>query len=194
MIAPRSSVSRLSSITSNRPIRSSKIKSALPTADAGWRWNCRSGSLRSFSGCSHGRDVVPIQKASMGPRSHDRGNHLKGRKPGSPTWSFNGAAVTCSRKWLREAGRWPDLRASMGPRSHARGNVYAPTSARSLWIASMGPRSHARGNAGDSFLGVLDIDASMGPRSHARGNMPAQGCQAKIEACFNGAAVTCSRK
>ena len=62
--------------------------------------------------------------ASMGPRSHERGN-----------WRFD---FRTKDKPI----------ASMGPRSHERGNVIlGPDEPALVKDASMGPRSHERGNS-----------------------------------------------
>ena len=123
--------------------------------------------------------------ASMGPRSHERGNEL----------------------YARCVGPSADARASMGPRSHERGNTtFCKSSGREQitsrlqWgrvlmnaethqkfnqaadyaMASMGPRSHERGNVSLAGCGgVQSLDASMGPRSHERGNSSASSAMTR---------------
>ena len=111
--------------------------------------------------------------ASMGPRSHERGNN----------WTA----------WCTAGG----YRASMGPRSHERGNretIDAPC--QKQLHASMGPRSHERGNPGVADSGQIGCGrASMGPRSHERGNMPTTASMiAPATLSFNGAAFSRTRK
>ena len=67
-------------------------------------------------------------KASMGPRSHERGNSTL------------------------HAGKVKAYVASMGPRSHERGNDLRRHSRRRREHASMGPRSHERGNVLEALV------------------------------------------
>ena len=66
---------------------------------------------------------VGLALASMGPRSHDRGNEDSAGQRSPRQGGFNGAAVARPRK-SRASGPVPPLvrQASMGPRSHDRGN------------------------------------------------------------------------
>ena len=154
--------------------------------------------------------------ASMGPRSHERGNERKQHPHTS------------------------DARASMGPRSHERGNVPEPPkptpktktlqwgrvlmnaetkltvpwqsfirvlqwgrvlmnaetslaedSHRGPRDASMGPRSHERGNVEKvREVHAFFQEASMGPRSHERGNRSKTLPRRRRSGCFNGAAFS----
>ena len=135
--------------------------------------------------------------ASMGPRSHERGNSPIRRCRGSRRTRFNGAAFSRTRK-LPGLGCGFDqgFVASMGPRSHERGNPSILDRCHVDGVASMGPRSHERGNASPPYLKIREtrrfngaafsrtrkpdvvaevrgkiLTASMGPRSHERGNL-----------------------
>src|SRR5579883_2728983 len=88
-------------------------------------------------------------KASMGPRSNDRGN-VQPYRPGD----VHGTA-------------------SMGPRSNDRGNGGPLGSPDGPGRASMGPRSNDRGNGTVSYKAIEIWKASMGPRSNDRGNTAA---------------------
>ena len=112
-----------------------------------------------------------IDSASMGPRSHERGN-----PPGrlevvaGQSKRFNGAAFSRTRKRREQEVERVAWNASMGPRSHERGNCLVGRAKLHDALASMGPRSHERGNCRRSPLAVILASASMGPRSHERGN------------------------
>ncbi len=135
--------------------------------------------------------------ASMGPRSHERGNSPIRRCRGSRRTRFNGAAFSRTRK-LPGLGCGFDqgFVASMGPRSHERGNAIAVPWPRGASLARFNgaafsrtrkrsKRSTLRCCAGFSFNGaafsrtrkrgrrscpLCPSRASMGPRSHERGN------------------------
>ena len=138
----------------------------------------------------------PRRRASMGPRSHERGNH-----PGVP-WS------PCLSS------------ASMGPRSHERGNwrwsfrlarrrprfngaAFSRTRKPQALLAE--PLVKEIGFNGAAFSrtrkrserlrGEFAARASMGPRSHERGNSCSRSetCRSPIER-FNGAAFSRTRK
>ena len=83
--------------------------------------------------------MIERKRASMGPRSHERGNvrpkcwHLSRQKASS----FNGAAFSRTRKLprgspaMRPRGRL--CQASMGPRSHERGNYLKNDALLQVW-------------------------------------------------------------
>ena len=111
-----------------------------------------------------------VDLASMGPRSHERGNILES------------SDVVLTDK------------ASMGPRSHERGNILESSDVVLTDKASMGPRSHERGNGLDGDACLVQPLASMGPRSHERGNQSTPPRNPAQRRCFNGAAFSRTRK
>ena len=90
-----------------------------------------------------------IVLASMGPRSHERGNQpleiirlVENKCPlqwGRVLMNAETCQVVAMARRLRS-------HASMGPRSHERGNGDAFGNRSPDGLASMGPRSHERGN------------------------------------------------
>jgi len=111
------------------------------------------------------RSRLPVGRASMGPRSHDRGI-MPGRRNCAPRCRFNGAAVARPRNRARvEVGDAP---------------VYELQWGRGRMTAESGDQ---RDRAGELS------DASMGPRSHDRGICAGRGSAAASSAGFNGAAV-----
>ena len=117
--------------------------------------------------------VSGIRRASMGPRSRERGNLHAARQSSASAYmlQWGRALVSAEIRACRSRSVCRD-RASMGPRSRERGNsVDGIAITPSLRLASMGPRSRERGNAlHGQDLADLDCSASMGPRSRERGN------------------------
>ena len=157
--------------------------------------------------------------ASMGPRSHERGNvaavlaEVNSKKP--LQW---GRVLTNAETLARNPRGNDRPPASMGPRSHERGNAKAHrhylvtillqwgrvlTNAETLRgffdqpvvrLASMGPRSHERGNPINADHQPEPHSASMGPRSHEHGNRGYFSSAGDSWRRFNGAAFSRTRK
>ena len=87
------------------------------------------------------------EAASMGPRSHERGN----------------ATLVACTEVTQVVLQWGRVLTNA---ETLRGFFDQPV----VRLASMGPRSHERGNFGVSVHDVIEHLASMGPRSHERGN------------------------
>ena len=85
-------------------------------------------------------------RASMGPRSFNRGNHARMRRyRWSTTLRWGRGFSTAEIRRLPRI-RMKDVLASMGPRSFNRGNRMNEDGRMSM-VASMGPRSFNRGNS-----------------------------------------------
>ncbi len=86
------------------------------------------------------------RRASMGPRSWDRGETRSGASSRFRNRRFNGAAVLGPRRGSADVARADEgTGASMGPRSWDRGEFCNVSSLLRVSIASMGPRSWDRG-------------------------------------------------
>ena len=113
------------------------------------------------------------EAASMGPRSHERGNNERSNPLRRAVYGFNGAAFSRTRK--RDVGRMHrgyTGPASMGPRSHERGNatLVACTEVTQVVLLQWG---RVLTNA-ETLRGFFD--------------------QPSRPACFNGAAFSRTRK
>ena len=103
------------------------------------QWGRVLTNAETWRDCPSPGNDVDTALASMGPRSHERGN-----------W----AIPACERVDDKHL-------ASMGPRSHERGNpigIRVRTAQRFIMVsASMGPRSHERGNdTGQASIGNVN--------------------------------------
>ena len=141
------------------------------------------------------RAIVAMNRASMGPRSHERGNRLEavllaafganllqwGRvltnaETSSSPCSRNGTGLQWGRV-LTNAETRERFKGYQAWRALQWGRVLTNAETKSgergrrgIEKASMGPRSHERGNERIQIVLVGDHQASMGPRSHERGN------------------------
>jgi len=93
-----------------------------------------------------GKDVLLIShhRASMRPRSFNRGNWQRRSASGYPRWCFNEAAVFQPRKQTVFVGDEEPRKASMRPRSFNRGNRVTHSYFPESDTASMRPRSFNR--------------------------------------------------
>ena len=132
-----------------------------------------------------------VNAASMGPRSHERGNMVDEietkEKKVKLQW---GRVLMNAETRVGRDGRPRLQRASMGPRSHERGNMCGCWLHRPGGQASMGPRSHERGNGYGPLGWRRPPPASMGPRSHERGNTGKTIATVCRLGRFNGAAFS----
>ena len=117
-----------------------------------------------------------LRPASMGPRSHERGNKTLRLVSVLTLLCFNGAAFSRTRKQcFRRRNDAPPRHASMGPRSHERGNGSGskrhPRSACRLQWGRVLTNAETERLEAPPQVGV---PASMGPRSHERGNSLAE--------------------
>ena len=91
-------------------------------------------------------DMSDITKASMGPRSNERGKaapvNAESREQDELQW---GRALMSAERRKLMAERIAPAVASMGPRSNERGKAEGGLQRFRRWHASMGPRSNERG-------------------------------------------------
>jgi len=161
----------------------------------------REGELQWGRGLSTAEIILqPVARtrpgrASMGPRSFNRGNELVQQWLHLQWSRFNGAAVFQPRKCPAEILR-PTQRGCFNGAAvfQPRKSWELPVFRRHSWIASMGPRSFNRGNGRVSWIRGEWHGASMGPRSFNRGNQPKQQSAQISTYRFNGAAVFQPRK
>ena len=132
-------------------------------------------------------------RASMGPRSEERGNTAW---RGWPSQRLNASMGPRSEErgnadddWMEQ--HWNE---ASGPRSEERGNLRARARGAALHRASMGPRSEERGNSSSLSTMTSLARASMGPRSEERGNRTAAILAFWLAPRFNGAALRGARK
>src|SRR5260370_1146380 len=83
---------------------------------------------------------------------------------------FNGAASSCSRKYLRLADHQLSQLASMGPRAAARGNLNRGAYRAPAWLLQWGREQLLAEIRKIEAAGRALTSASMGPRAAARGN------------------------
>ena len=138
--------------------------------------------------------VLARRRASMGPRSFDRGEDRRGAEPGRASPGFNGAAVVRPRRArARESGNRTRCgfngAAVVRPRRDGQRGVADP-----LVGASMGPRSFDRGERPQAAAASKTAPASMGPRSFDRGEPQVRSGVSIWSMGFNGAAVVRPRR
>ena len=162
------------------------------------------------------RLALLLVRASMGPRSENRGYARAGRVHLRTRLGFNGSTVR--EPWLFVLAVWPiwrcsrfngstvrepwlslctyqnqprERRASMGPRSENRGYSTRGLTPFARNVASMGPRSENRGYGQcDCDDGCGYITASMGPRSENRGYfLSSSSSSVAFFGRFNGSTV-----
>ena len=136
-----------------------------------------------------------VAKASMGPRSHERGNGALKSCACSRKFCFNGAAFSRTRKLQIGISVYRGRHASMGPRSHERGNRAILQGACSQGVASMGPRSHERGNGTVKVTPpMLSVGFNGAAFSRTRKPAPTSRGGRCHSPGFNGAAFSRTRK
>ena len=134
-----------------------------------------------------------IENASIGPRSSDRGNTSTVNTANGRSSSFNWAAILRSRKCAATEVEAAANFASIGPRSSDRGNGWRTPPVRNGHLASIGPRSSDRGNGMKSKYVGASNELQLG-RDPQIAEITLSTIRALSSSGFNWAAILRSRK